>query len=108
MRGNGTVGGMRGGVQRRLGPQAGGGSTRGRASFPPPKAAGDKTGEVANPLFDSLYEPKFKSNSGDLRNSLFEKARNKLNTQESKGGRGMGHPKMASPMMGPPKKTWSN
>lgn len=87
----------RGGVQSRLGNR--GGPARGKSNFPPPPALGGR-GEVANPLFDNLYEPQFKSNTGDLRNSLFEKARNKLNTEGPKRNSGQ--------MMGPPKKTWSN
>jgi len=44
--------------------------------------------------FDSFYEPAFQAGSKDNRNSLFEKARSKLN---QRGG-----------SAGPPKKTWSN
>jgi len=44
--------------------------------------------------FDSFYEPAFQAGSKDNRNSLFEKARSKLN---QRGG-----------SVGPPKKTWSN
>merc|ERR1719264_1207408 len=44
--------------------------------------------------FDAFYEPAFQAGGKDNRNSLFEKARSKLN---QRGG-----------SAGPPKKTWSN
>lgn len=91
------MGGMRGrgGVHSRLGQR--GGSAR--ASFPPPPALGGR-GEAANPLFDNLYQPQFKSKNNEQRNNLFEKARSKLNSGGPKG--------KTEPMMGPPRKTWSN
>jgi len=110
-----TRGGMNrgrggGGVHDRLGQR--GGSARGR-TFPPPPALGGR-GEVANPLFDNLYQPQFKSNTGDIRNSLFEKARSKLNTEGPKRNAGglssnNGGPQSnTGAMMGAPRKTWSN
>ena len=105
MRGGGLSGGMRGGMGGGLRGGNRAAPARGRTSFPPPAARG--RGKAANPLFDNLYEPQFKSSTGpgggaaDIRNSLFEKARDKLNSKEpgvAKGGQ----------MMGPPKKTWSN
>merc|ERR1712173_51272 len=78
MKGMSPMGGMnrgRGGVHGRLGQR--GGPTRGRASFPPTPNLGGR-GTATNPLFDDLYQPKFKSKNEGDRNNLFEKARSKL------------------------------
>jgi len=100
MKGMSPMSGMnrgRGGVHSRLGQR--GGPARGRASFPPTPNLGGR-GTATNPLFDDLYQPKFKSKNEGDRNNLFEKARSKLNA----GGPGSS----SGPMMGPPRKTWSN
>eukprot|EP00092_Neocalanus_flemingeri_P003100 GFUD01003312.1.p1 GENE.GFUD01003312.1~~GFUD01003312.1.p1 ORF type:complete len:1263 (-),score=415.62 GFUD01003312.1:210-3998(-) len=94
----GVGGGMRGGGTSRGGFKPAPG--RGRASFPPPAMRG--RAKEANPLFDNLYEPQFKAKTGDLRNSLFEKARDKLNSKGPGPGVAKGQ------KTGPPKKTWSN
>jgi len=99
-KGMSPMGGMnrgRGGVHSRLG-QRGGPARRG-ASFPPTPNVGGR-GMASNPLFDDLYQPKFKSKNEGDRNNLFEKARSKLNAS--------GPGPSSGPMMGPPRKTWSN
>jgi hypothetical protein len=74
----------------------------------------------ADPAFDSLYQPAFQASRAKPvgpglhnRNSLFEKARSKLNERAGAGAPPKATPKGApkksfSGSGGPPKKTWSN